>query len=264
MATELRDTQDSQAVELINPRGQGAVVILCEHASNRFPADFGDLGLSDADQKSHAAWDPGARAVALGLSQALDAPLVASTVSRLVYDCNRPPEALSAMPAQSEKIIVPGNRDLDEAGRAARVAQVYLPFRDAVNRLLDARAAAGLPSLIVTIHSFTPVYNDRPRAVEIGILHDENAELADAMLDQAQLLPHRRVERNEPYGPQDGVTHSLKEYGIARDLPNVMIEIRNDLLTNAADEARLTDEMLTLLRPALAALGTETGGTQNA
>lgn len=270
MATELRDTQDLQAVELINPQGQGAAVILCEHASNRFPDDFGDLGLAEADRQSHAAWDPGARAVALGLSQALDAPLVASTVSRLVYDCNRPPHVASAMPSQSEKISVPGNRDLDEASRQARVDRVYLPFRDAVNRLLDARAEAGQPSLLITIHSFTPVYNDRPRAVEIGILHDEDAGLADAMLDQAHRLPHRRVERNEPYGPQDGVTHSLKEYGIARGLPNVMIEIRNDLLTNAADEAQMTDEMLTLLRPALDALGAggasgaKTGRAQNA
>jgi predicted N-formylglutamate amidohydrolase len=86
-------------------------------------------------------------------------------------------------------------------------------------------------------------------------LHDTDSRIADAMLDHASTLPHRRVDRNEPYGPADGVTHSLRLHGIDRGLPNVMIEIRNDLLASDADQAALAREIHLLLVPALSALG---------
>ena len=247
------------AVEVVNPEGSSAVLLLCEHASSDIPARYAGLGLKPADRQSHAAWDPGARAVSLHLSAALDAPLVASRVSRLVFDCNRPPEAASAMPRKSELIEVPGNATLSPAQRQERVDTVYTPFCGAVSRVLAARRDAGLETVVVTMHSFTPVYYGQPRAVEIGILHDSDSRLADAMLAQSHLLPHRRIERNAPYGPADGVTHSLKEHALSRGLPNVMIEIRNDLLRSPADEQALADEMLTLLRPALAALAAQGG-----
>lgn len=247
------------AVEVVNPEGTSAVLLLCEHASSDIPARYDGLGLKPEDRQSHAAWDPGARAVALHLSEALNAPLVASRVSRLVFDCNRPPEAASAMPEKSELIEVPGNRDLTPEQRQERVDTVYAPFCEAVTRVIEAREAAGLKTVVVTMHSFTPVYYGEPRAVEIGILHDSDSRLADAMLAAAPALPHRRVERNEPYGPADGVTHSLKVHALSRGLPNVMIEIRNDLLRSPAEEQAMAEEMLTLLRPALAALTAEGG-----
>jgi len=256
------DSVEMQAVERVNEDGAGPVVILCEHASNRFPDAFGTLGLSAEDRESHAAWDPGARAVALGLSRALDAPLIASTVSRLIYDCNRPPTAPSAMPAQSEKISIPGNSDLTGPDRQRRIDAVYTPFCDAAGEVIARRKARQLPAALVTVHSFTPVFHDAPRAVEIGILHDADTRLADAMLNCATQLPHRRIERNAPYGPEDGVTHSLKLHGIGHDMPNVMIEIRNDLLRTRAEEEAMTQDILALLRPALARLNLVTpGGT---
>ncbi|MDT8327082.1 MAG: N-formylglutamate amidohydrolase [Roseovarius sp.] len=253
---------DSDAVEVLNPQGRGAALILCEHASNHIPERYQGIGLSESDRQSHAAWDPGARDVALGLMCALDAPLIASRVSRLVYDCNRPPEAASAMPEQSEYIAVPGNRDLSEAARAERVQTVYTPFCTAVSDMIAARKAAGLTPHLITIHSFTPVYFGTPRACEIGILHDSDSRLADALLNGAQQLPTRAIRRNDPYGPEDGVTHSLKLHGIAQGLPNVMIEVRNDLLVGAEAQAAITDELLTLLRPAMATLDQQApGGT---
>ncbi|MGR3762178.1 N-formylglutamate amidohydrolase [Roseobacteraceae bacterium NS-SX3] len=249
----------SEAVEVVNAGGTGQALILCEHASNRIPSRYDGLGLAAGALDSHAAWDPGARAVALGLSQALDAPLVASRVSRLVYDCNRPPEAASAMPEQSELIEVPGNKGLTRQQREERASSVYRPFCSAVQQVIDARKSAGLATALITMHSFTPVYFGEPRAVEIGILHDEDSRMADVMLDQSHALPHRRVERNAPYGPGDGVTHSLRLHGLANGLPNVMIEVRNDLLRTADAEQAMVRELLTLIRPALAALKAEGG-----
>lgn len=252
----MRDASE-HAVETLNPLGAGPVVLLCEHASNHIPAHYDGLGLTRAQQVSHVAWDPGARAVSLSLSKALDAPLVASRVSRLVYDCNRPPDSPGAITAQSETTDIPGNRGLTAAQRQERIESVYRPFCAAVDAVLDRRKALDLPTALVTIHSFTPVYFGEQRAVELGILHDTDSRLADAMLAEPVVGPvtgpvsGRDVRRNAPYGPEDGVTHSLQRHGIARGLANVMIELRNDLIRDDTGVARLTDELLRLLTPAL-------------
>ncbi|MCQ0090940.1 N-formylglutamate amidohydrolase [Roseovarius sp. M141] len=235
-------------VEIINPRGMGRVVLICEHASNRIPATYAGLGLTVKDRDSHAAWDPGARALALQLSKALDAPVVASTVSRLVYDCNRPPDAPGAMPEKSELIEVPGNKNLTPDARNARADAVYGPFCAAVAQVLDAR---GPDVAVVTVHSFSPTFYGQLRAVELGLLNDEDSRLADLMLERADTLALRRIERNQPYGPEDGVTHSLKIHAVKRDLANVMLEVRNDLLRTQEDIAAMAQDILTLLEPAL-------------
>lgn len=236
-------------VERVNPQGKGPALIICEHASPEIPAAYGDLGLRPEDRYSHAVWDPGAHGLALKLAQALDAPLVAGRVSRLVYDCNRPPEALDAIPAKSELIEVPGNMGLDQAQRDQRCQTVYRPFCEAVQEVIAARKAQGLKTALITVHSFTPTYYGKHRAVEIGVLHDEDSRIADAMLSAATSLPHRRIERNQPYGPADGVTHSLRIHGLAQGLANVMLEVRNDLITNDNEEGIMADELLTLMRP---------------
>ena len=250
-------TDHSHAVEVLNPQGAGAALILCEHASNHIPARYDGLGLSAEAATSHAAWDPGARSVAILLSAALDAPLVASRVSRLVYDCNRPPDAFAAMPEKSERYEVPGNKGLSDAAREERVVSVYRPFCDAVAGVIAQRKAAGRPTILVTIHSFTPVYFDQRRAVEIGILHDEDRRMADAMLAHRHVLPHRRIARNEPYGPEDGVTHSLKLHGQAHGFANVMLEVRNDLLIGPDNEQIMANELLMLIAPAMDAQAME-------
>lgn len=237
-------------VQVTNAQGAGGVLLLCEHASADIPARYGDLGLRAEWRQSHAAWDPGALALSHLLSEALDAPLVSGRVSRLVYDINRPPESPAAMPVRSELVEIPGNEGLTPAQRGERIASVYKPFCDAVSELLDARARA-----IVTVHSFTPVYFGAQRDTEIGILHDSDARLADVMLAHAPA--HRLVERNMPYGPEDGVTHSLRLHAIARRLPNVMLEVRNDLLTTPEEIATMAEELLAMLRPALAQVPVE-------
>lgn len=239
----------TSVVEWINPQGEGPALVVCEHASHAIPPELGDLGLKPEDRYSHAVWDPGAHGVAKRLAQALDAPMIACRVSRLVYDCNRPPEAKDAIPAQSELIEVPGNAGLSQVQRDARCQSVYRPFCEAVQGTIAARKQQGLATALITVHSFTPTYFGKHRAVEIGILHDEDSRMADAMLSAAAMLPHRRVERNQPYGPTDGVTHSLRIHGVAQGIANVMIEVRNDLITNENEEAVMAGDLLELLRP---------------
>ena len=248
------DNTASEPVEVINREGTGPVVLLCEHASHHIPDRYNGLGLAPQDRRSHAAWDPGAFGVARVLSSLLNAPLVASRVSRLVYDCNRPPEAASAMPVRSEAIDVPGNHDLSPDQRTEREITVYRPFCDAVGEVLDGRRVNQSPTALVTVHSFTPVFHGRTRDVEIGILHDTDTRVADAMLDHATTLPHRRVDRNEPYGPSDGVTHSLRLHGLENGLANVMIEVRNDLIRTETEQQAMADLLSGWLTAALPSL----------
>lgn len=220
-----------------NPDGSSSVVLVCEHASNTIPAAYDGLGLSADDRESHAAWDPGAMAVAEMISHQMDAPLIASRVSRLVYDCNRPPDAPDAMPARSEVIDVPGNANLSPSEREARVEAIYRPFHAALGKLVERIAHP----VIVTMHSFTPVYFGQRRPVEIGILHDSDTRLADAMLASAAAHLDANVQRNEPYGPDHGVTHTLKKHGITGGHLNVMLEVRNDLIETPIQQKAMAD-----------------------
>ncbi len=240
--------QEGPPVTVVNPEGKSQICLVCEHASDFIPASLSDLGLAPEHRHSHAVWDIGAAELARRMSEALDAPLVMSGVSRLVYDCNRPPDAPDAIPAQTETIPVPGNRALGEADRSARVAAVYDPFTRSLRETLDRFAT---PPALVTVHSFTPVWHGAERAVELGLLHDADERLAKRMLLAAD--PAIRTELNAPYSAADGVTHTLKTHAIPRGLENVMIEVRNDLLRDAAGVDRIAGNLIVALRRALAA-----------
>lgn len=252
------DRAQTGPVDLINPAGRGGFVLVCEHAANFIPPALQGLGLAPGLDTSHIAWDPGALAVAREMARILDAPLVAQRVSRLVYDCNRPPEAASAIPEISEVHPVPGNAGLSPAARQARVDAVYLPFRDALAACLDARQGAGGAPAVVTVHSFTPVYMGRKREVEVGILHDTDHRFADAVLQQADAEPDLKVRRNQPYGPADGVTHTLQVHALPRGLENVMIEVRNDLVRDDASQRAIAAMLARWMVAARAGLATGT------
>ncbi|MDO3435244.1 N-formylglutamate amidohydrolase [Rhizobium sp. CBN3] len=244
---------DGNCVGIERVGGQSPVLLVCEHASNALPVRFGDLGLPSEALSSHIAWDPGALAVARVISQALDATLVHQRFSRLIYDCNRPPSSPGAMPETSEIYAIPGNKDLTAEERLARTDALYVPFHDAIRELIRDRRARGQDSILVTMHSFTPVYHGRQRAVELGILHDEDSRLADRMLDAAAESPLYRTERNQPYGPQDGVTHTLILHGLSNGLRNVMIEVRNDLIADDGGQRVMADYLTGLLQHSLEA-----------
>ena len=232
---QLEYAQANANADVLNAQAASAVVLVCEHASSEIPHEFNNLGLADEHRKSHAAWDPGAGSVAEHMAARMDAVLVAARVSRLVYDCNRPPEAPDAMPAKSEIVDIPGNRGLSDARKAERTKRYYHPFRAAV-----ADALAGRPDpVLITVHSFTPVYHGRRRDVEIGVLHDRDTRLADALIEQAETSVPHVVRRNEPYGAADGVTHTLREHALPRGILNVMLEVRNDLIADAAAQAKM-------------------------
>ena len=261
-------TWPGDVVAVTNPSGAGRVVLVCEHAANAIPAELDGLGLSEEARQSHIAWDLGALAVAEAMSVHLDAPLIAHCVSRLVYDCNRVPDASDAVPDFSEYQEIPGNTGLSAADRLARTVRYYTPFCDALSACIERRAEAGpgvgagtLP-VLVTVHSFTPVYKGERREVEIGVLHDSDARLADEMLTHAQAEGELTVQRNAPYGPDDGVTFTLARHAIPRGLLNVMIEIRNDLIADPASQQAMARRLSGYVNVALTALERKAGLAQ--
>lgn len=231
---------------------QGDLIFLCDHASNAFPAPWGDLGLVPDQRQAHIAWDPGALGLMRGLAARLDAACVAATVSRLIYDCNRAPDMASAMPVRSEVHDIPGNAAVTAETRLARTRAIYLPFQTAVHELIASRIALGRRPAVITIHSFTPVYFGTPRAVEFGVIHDADDRLARAILAEAEARTDLNCGLNAPYSAADDVTHTLRLQATPYGLPNAMLEIRNDLIATPAAEEAMADRLAPVLAAALA------------
>ncbi len=252
MALEERllTTSDGPAFAVENARGSSPVVLVCEHASNAIPARLGGLGLDAEVLASHAAYDIGALETARRMSAHLDAPLVRQRFSRLVYDCNRPPEAPDAMPVRSEVFEIAANAGLGAAERAARTEEIYRPFHAAVAETIESHVARGLSPVLVTVHSFTRVYCGKRRDVDFGILEDRDTRLSDRLLSACESWEDCAVRRNEPYGAGDGVTHTLRLHAVPRGLMNVMFEIANDLVTDGAGQEAWARRLSDLLREA--------------
>jgi predicted N-formylglutamate amidohydrolase len=233
----------------VNPDGRSEIVLLCEHAGRRIPKSLGDLGLPESERVRHIAWDIGAEAVSRLLSAHLDAPLVLQRYSRLVYDCNRPPENPSAIPEVSETTRIPGNEGLTPEQKLERMAAIYRPYHAAASALLDRRAAHGMRTVIVTMHSFTPVFKGVERAVEFGILFHNDDRMARRLLP---LITDCDARLNEPYAPEHGVCHTTAIHAEARGLRYAMLEIRHDLIREEAGQRQWAERLAIALPRAMA------------
>lgn len=243
-------------VRTVNAGGKGPFAIVVDHASNRIPPRWGDLGLPPSERIRHIAWDPGALAVSLRLSELLDAPVVHSTVSRLVIDCNRDLDASDLVPAISEYTSIPGNAALTDSDRQWRIASAHAPFHDTIDRLLAAREAAGRPTILVCMHSFTPTYKGKARPWPIGLIHARDARFTAALRDAlAADAPDLNIGWNEPYSALNGVTYTLEHHGDGRGLDATMIEIRHDEILEPNGVARWAARLARCLEVAWVALG---------
>jgi predicted N-formylglutamate amidohydrolase len=237
----------SNAVRIANRNGRSPIVLICDHASNFIPKRFGDLGLGKRELESHIAWDPGALPVARRLSKALDATLIESRLSRLLIDCNRPLDAPDLICTVSETTAVPGNANLSLQDMQARIALSWQPFHEAVEQLIKGRLLQDRDTMLVSIHSFTPVYKGVKRPWHIGILHDEDRSIADPMIAALKSSGGIVVGDNEPYSPADRVYFTLERHGRSRGLSCAMIEIRNDEIGDEAGQRKWADRLTGIL-----------------
>lgn len=233
----------------------GPFLLLCEHASPNVPPCYAGLGLDASERERHIGWDIGALDLASALSEALDSPLIHATQSRLLMDLNRDPAAVDAIPANSDGTTIPANQKLHRAELQRRRQWLYEPFHATVDALRARRMSQGLPTAVVSIHSFTPQMAGFQRPWHIGVLSDTDRRLADSLLAVLRAHPDVCVGDNQPYAPHQGVYHSVGRHGVQHGLPNVMIEVRNDLLRSAAEISRWSQLLGHALRLACSEVG---------
>jgi predicted N-formylglutamate amidohydrolase len=250
--TVLLDPDEPNAVTFDNEAGRSVFFLTCDHGGRAIPRRLGWLGLAEPDTMRHIAWDIGIAAVGRLLSPLLDAPLIVQTYSRLVIDCNRDPEVPSSIPELSEDTEIPGNRRLTPDGRKARVGAVFRPYHDQIAAALDHREAGGHASVLVALHSFTPVFRGVSRPWHVGVLFNRDARLAHPLLGQLRAEGDLTVGENEPYRVTDLSDYTVPVHGERRGLPYLEIEIRQDLITEPAGQAAWAERLARLLPAAYA------------
>lgn len=227
--------------------GRSDYVLICDHAGNRVPRRLGTLGLDAVDLASHIAWDIGAGAVASGLGDALDACVILQPFSRLVIDCNRPPGSADSIVSRSERTNIPGNVSISRVDAAARESEIFVPYHAQIRQLLDDRLRQGRRTLLLALHSFTPVYLGVHRPWHAAVLYNRDPRLAllvaRALREEGGLV----VGENEPYAVSDDTDYAIPRYGEARGLAHVELEIRQDLIADPAGQSVWTERLARLL-----------------
>ena len=218
--------------EVINVSGKARLLLVCDHASRRIPAQLGDLGLDELALGRHIACDIGAGDVTRRLSEMLDAPAVLAGYSRLVVDCNRKLHDPTAFLAVSDGEYVPGNHGIDEDEKERRARECYHPYHAAISKQLVQFEKRGIVPAFVAIHSFTRIFNRQRRPWEIGVLWDSDPRIPVPLMEQ---LAARGivVGDNEPYSGRAPADFTIDHHAEAGGLAHVSIEVRQDLIDHA-------------------------------
>lgn len=242
---------DPPPVEILRAGAPSPFFLTCEHAGRAFPRRLGTLGVAPADLERHITYDIGAAGVARGLSERLDAHLVLQTYSRLVVDCNRSPDADDFIVRLSEATEIPGNRDVGEAEAKARADEIFHPYHDAIASALDEREAANRVTVLVAVHSCTPVFHGVSRPWHVGVLYEHDPRFALLLLDLLQDEGHLCVGDNEPYYMTSDKDYAVPVHGQHRGIPHVELEIRQDLLATPEGQAEWAEFLAGILREGL-------------
>ena len=234
--------------------GDSPFLIVCDHAGNRIPRRLGTLGVSASERARHIAWDIGADGVARRLSDSLGAPAILQTYSRLAIDCNRPLHVESLIPTVSEYTEIPGNAGLSEDERVQRIEAIHRPYHDRIAAELDRRQQAKQPTALVAVHSFTPVYKGESRRWHAGLLYNRDDRLSRPLV---RLLTAEGliVGDNEPYSVNDESDYTIPVHAERRGLPYAEIEIRQDLIAEAAGQEEWAERLARVLPAAWQAAG---------
>jgi predicted N-formylglutamate amidohydrolase len=243
---------EPMAVEVAHEDARSGIAIVCDHAGRLLPRSLGTLGVAPPELESHIAWDIGAAEVARRLATALDARLFLQRYSRLVIDCNRPLTAPDSIPGKSGGFDIPGNLGLSEAQAQARRDAIFWRYHGQISRAFAARP----PSLLVSMHSFTPELYGVRRPFHAGVLYEKDSRLAAPLLALLRREPGNLViGDNEPYAASAQTDYAIIEYGERRGVPYVELEVRQDLLADAAGQDLWAERLARLLQAARQNLG---------
>jgi predicted N-formylglutamate amidohydrolase len=245
---------DPEPVIVSNPGFAGPCVIVCDHAGRAIPASLGRLGLPDEAFDQHIAWDIGAGAVGLFLGEILGAPVVRQAYSRLVVDCNRAPGRPDTIVEMSDGVTITGNVGLSRAEAQQRLHEIHAPYHAKIAEVLDARRAAGVHGVILSIHSFTPRMNGHDRPWRFGVLHEGDSPLSKAMLETLRAEPDLMVGDNEPYA-MDGIDYTVPLHARGRGLDYLELEIRQDLISELEGQEQVASFLAPQIQKALGQSG---------
>lgn len=245
------DSKQTEAVDVVGGDAACGVVVLCDHATNHLPPEYGTLGLAAGELDRHIAYDIGAQAVTRGLAIRLGAPAVLSRFSRLLIDPNRGEDDPTLVMRISDGAVIAGNRHLDDAERTRRINRFYAPYHNAIAGVLDACLNTGVVPIIVSVHSFTPMWKGARRPWHAGILWDKDPRLALSFLDALRADRTLVVGDNEPYsGILKGDT--LWKHATQRGLANALIEVRQDLIATEEGQAEWSERLASIVESLLA------------
>jgi predicted N-formylglutamate amidohydrolase len=213
--------------------------------------EYCSLGLPPEVFARHIAYDIGAAGVTRRLAALIHCPAVLTTFSRLLIDPNRGADDPTLIMRISDGAIVPGNAHISAEETERRRCSYWQPYRDRVSVLLDEMLAAGPVPAVIAIHSFTPTWKGHKRPWHVGILWDVDDRLARPTIDALVVVGDVVVGDNEPYdGALEGDT--TYHHGTMRGLPHMLVEIRQDLVADAAGQAAWAQRFAGILRPILA------------
>jgi predicted N-formylglutamate amidohydrolase len=226
-----------------NTEGTSPFLLTSDHFGRAIPRVLGDLGLPESELTRHIAWDIGIAGVANALSKHLGAHLIAQRYSRLVMDCNRPLGAPGSIPRISEATIIPGNEGLTRDAAEARRKQIFDPYHRRIAEVIDRRLGEGMPTVLVSLHSFTPVYAGIKRPWHVGTLYHRDSRLPALLLKGLRAQADLVVGDNEPYAVSDETDYTIPVHGEARGLMNTGLEIRQDLIADPLGEQQWADRL---------------------
>lgn len=255
----LLESDEPHPVDCRRLDGGADIFLTCDHAGRRLPRRLGDLGVGAPDLDRHIAWDIGAAGLAERLSERLDAALVMQRYSRLVIDCNRPPTVPSSIATLSEGTDIPGNRDLPPEQAHTRLREVFDPYHDRIDAELELRRRAGRRSVLVSVHSFTPVFHGERRPWDLGLLYNRDPAYAHRLGDELN-GSGLNVGHNVPYSVSDVTDYTIPVHGERRAIPHVMIEVRQDLVEKEQGQDEWAERLSGLLLRALARMPAPQGG----
>jgi predicted N-formylglutamate amidohydrolase len=227
---------DPPPVTLHNETGTSPFLIVADHAGNLFPQSLGRLGVSEKEWERHIAWDIGIAGVCRLMADALDAVLIQQNYSRLIIDCNRTPGSETSISEISERTPVPGNVGLSDTQKALRVREIFQPYHERIEAELDQRRRVGRPTALIAMHSFTPVYLDVPRIWHAGLLYNRDPRFAHLLMALMKREAALCIGDNEPYSVTDASDYTIPVHGERRGLHHVAIEVRQDLIAEAAGQ----------------------------
>jgi predicted N-formylglutamate amidohydrolase len=212
------------------------------------------LGLTETDCKRHIAWDIGIAGLARLLANQLKANLIAQNYSRLVIDCNRPLDAAASIANVSENTTIPGNARVSDDDRKTRAREIFEPYHAQIAAELDRRQAVSLPTALISLHSFTPVFKGVSRPWHAGVLYNRDPRLARPLLSLLNADDDLLVGDNAPYVVSDATDYTIPVHGERRGLPYALVEIRQDLIEHETGQREWAVRLAHLLPKAYESL----------